>query len=89
MASYPKAPQAMDWQQEEEGGQDELSLDTAPSGESDSTRLAQSHAGGPAPCSPCLSIGFLIKQRSRRLRVSKCPAPTPNPVMTGRIAPLD
>jgi len=92
MASDPKVPEAMEWRSEEtpEGeGQDELSQDTAPSVETDSTRLARSHSGGPAPRSPSLGIGFLVKQRSRRTRGSKSPAPTRDSVMTGRIERLD
>jgi len=92
MASDPKVPEAMEWRSEEtpEGeGQDELSQDTAPSVETDSTRLARSHSGGPAPRSPSLGIGFLVKQRSRRTRDSKSPAPTCDSVMPGRIERLD
>jgi len=92
MASDPKVPEAMEWRSEEtpEGeGQDELSQDTAPSVETDSTRLARSHSGGPAPRSPSFGIGFLVKQRSRRKRGSKSPAHTRDSAMTGRIERLD
>jgi len=38
MASDPKVPEVMEWQQSEKGGgQDELSQDTVPSVETDST----------------------------------------------------
>jgi len=92
MASDPKVPEAMEWRSEEtpEGeGQDKLSQDTAPSVETDSTRLARSHSGRPAPRSPSLGIGFLVKHRSRRQRSSKSPAPTRDSVMTGWIESLD
>jgi len=90
MASDPKAPEVMEWQQSEGGGgQDELSQDTTPSVETDSTRLVWSHSGGPTPRSPSLSIGFLVKQRCRWTRGSKSPAPTTDPIMTGRIKGLD
>ena len=92
MASDPKVREAMEWRSEEtpEGeGQDELSQDTVPRVETDSTRLAWSHSGGPAPRSPSLGIGFLVKQRSRRQRGSKSPAPTRDSVMTGPIERLD
>jgi len=92
MASDPKVPEAMEWRSEEtpEGeGQDELSQDTSPSVETDSTRLARSHSGGPAPRSTSLGIRFLVQQRSRRTRGSKSPAPTRDSVMTGRIERLD
>jgi len=50
MASEPKAPEVMEWQHSEEGGgQDQLSHDTAPSVETDSTGLARSHSAGPTP----------------------------------------
>ena len=68
MASDPKVPEAMEWRSAEtpEGeGQDELSQDTAPGVQTDSTRLARSR-GGPAPRSPSLGIGLMVKQRSRR-----------------------
>jgi len=92
MASDPKVPEAMEWRSEEtpEGeGQEELSQDTAPSVETDSTRLARSHSGGRAPRSPRLGIGFLVKQTSRHTRGSKSPAPTRDCVMTGRIERFD
>jgi len=92
MASDPKVPEAMEWRSEEtpEGeGQDELSQNTALSVETDSTRLARSHSGGPAPRSSSLGIAFLVKQRSRRQRGSKSPATTCDSVMTGRIERLD
>jgi len=82
----------MEWRSEEtpEGeGQDELSQDKAPSLETDSTRLARSHSGGPAPRSPSLGIGFLVKNRSRRPRGSKCPARARDSVTQGRIERLD
>jgi len=90
MASDPKAPEVMEWQQSEEGGgQDELSQDTGPSVGMDRTRLARSHSGCLAPSSPSLSIGFLVQQRSREPRGSKSPTPTHNPLITGRIECLD
>jgi len=79
----------MEWQREEGGGQDGLSQDTAPSVETDSTQLAQSHSGCPVPGSPTLSISFLVRQRSRRRRGSKSPAPTRHPIMTSRMERLD
>jgi len=89
MASDPKVPEATGSRSEEtpEGaGQDELSQETAPSVETDSTRLARSHYGGPAPRSPSLGIGFLVKQRSRRQRGDKeaCPYPRLRHVRTDR-----
>ena len=64
MASDPIVPEGMEWQSEETSkgeGQDQLSQDTALSVETDSTRLARSHSGGPAPRSLSLGIGFLVK----------------------------
>ena len=49
MASDPKALVVMELQPEAGGGQDELSQDTAPSGETDRRRLARLHSCGPAP----------------------------------------
>jgi len=92
MASDPKVPEAREWRSGEtpEGeGQDELSQDTAPSVETDRTRLARSHSGGPAPRSPSLGIGFLVMQRSRRQRGTNSPAPNRDSVMSGRIERLD
>jgi len=92
MASDPKVPEAMEWRSEEtpEGeGQDELSQDRAPSVETDSTRTARSHSRGPAPRSPSLGIGVLVKQRSRRTRGSKSTAASRDLVMSGRIERLD
>jgi len=92
MASDPKVPEAMECRSEEtpEGeGQDELSQDTAPSVEYDSTRLARSHSGGSARRSPSLGIGLLVKKRSTRQRGWKSPAPARDSVMSGRIERLD
>jgi len=89
MASDPNAHEVMEWRQEEGGGQDELSQATAPSVETDSTRLARLHPGGAAPWSPTLPIGFFVKERSKRPRGSKTPAATCDPVTTGRIDRLD
>jgi len=79
----------MEWQQDEGGGQDECSQDTAPSIETKSTRLAWSHPAGPGPRSASLSIAILVKQGRRLRRSSKSRAPTHDPVMTGRIECLD
>jgi len=92
MPSDPKVPEAMEWRSEEtpEGeGQDGLSHDTAPSMETDSTRLARSYSGGPAPRSPSLRVDFLVKHRSRRPTGSESPAPARDSVMTGHIERLD
>jgi len=92
MAADPKVPEAMEGRSEEtpEGeGQDELSQDTGPSVETDSSRLARSHSSGLAPRSPTLGIGFLVKNGSRRTRGSKSSAPAGDCVMTGRIERWD
>jgi len=87
MASDPKIPEAMEWQKED--GRDKLSQDTATSMETGSTRLARSDSGGAAPRSPSLSIGSLVKQRSRWRRGSTSPFHTPDHIMTDRIERLD
>jgi len=87
MASDPKVPEAMEWQQEEGG--DELCQDTAASEEAGSTRLPWCHSGGPAPRSPSLLIGFLRKERIRWMRGSKSAAPTGHPIITEPIKRLD
>ena len=64
MASDPKAPEAMEWRQEEgeEGNQggDELSSTPAPCVETTITHIARSHSVDQAPRSP-RALGFLAK----------------------------
>jgi len=90
-ASDPKAPQVMEWRQEEgeegnEGG-DELSSAAAPTVETTVTHLARSHSAAEAPRSPS-GPGFLAKLGKAPRHGGRTPEPTES-IMTGRIRRLE
>ena len=79
MTSNPKAPEAMEWQQDEG---DPLSRTSAPSVETTHTQLAQLHSSNQAPRSPGLSVGFLAKYgKTRHSEGCRTPEPTSDPSM--------
>jgi len=76
MTSNPKAPEAMEWQQESEAsrgegegegaeGGDELSLASAPRVKTSVTHLSRTHGADPGLHSPGAGVGFLAKYRRR------------------------
>jgi len=69
MASDPKAPEVMEWQQGDQGkgeeGGDELSRASAPSVVTTVTHLARSQSADQTPRSPA-GLGFLAKYRKPR-----------------------
>jgi len=92
MASDPKAPEVMEWRQEEgEGGSeggDELSSVQAPSVETTVTHLVRSHSSDQIP-SP-IGLGFMAKYGRKVPRGSRCtPEPTGKSLMAVRIRCLD
>lgn len=90
MASDPKAPEGMEWQQEEaaEGG-DKFSRASAPSVETTVTHLTRSHSADQAPPSPGLRLGFLERHGRRRAEGRRTHEPTSDPLMGIRIETLD
>jgi len=93
MASDPKAPEVMEWRQEEaEGGReggDELSSVQAPSVETPVTHLIRSHSADRTPLSP-VGLGFMAKYGGKAQRGSRrTPEPTCESLMAVRIRRLD
>jgi len=93
MASDPKAPEVMDWRQEEGGegseGGDELSSVQAPSVETTVTHLVGSHSADGTPRSP-VRLGFMPKYGGRVQKPSRrTPEPTGESLMAVRIRKLD
>ena len=93
MASDPKAPEVMEWRQEEgEGGSeggDELSSVQAPSGETTVTHLVRLHWADRTRRSPG-GLGFMAKYGRNASRGSRrTPAPTDESLMAIRIRRLD
>ena len=90
MASDPKAPEAMEWQEGEavDAG-DELSSVQAPSMETTVTHLARSHSADRTPRSP-VGLSFLDKYgKGRRPGGRRTPQPTGESLMAVRIRRLD
>jgi len=92
MASDPKAPEVMEWRQEEGGGGseggDELSSVQAPSVETSVTHLARWHSADWTPRSP-VSLGFPEKYgKGRRPGGRRTPEPTGESLMAVRIRRL-
>jgi len=86
MASDPKAPEAMEWQEGEavDAG-DELSSVQAPSVETTVTRLARSHSADRTPRSP-VGLGSLAKcGKGRRPGGRRTPEPTGESLIAVRI----
>jgi len=93
MASDPKAPEVMEWRQEEGGGGseegDELSSIQAPSVETTVTHLVRSHSADWIPRSP-VGLGFMAKYGVKAPRGSRrMPEPTGESLMAVRIRRLD
>jgi len=91
MASDPKAPEVMEWRQEEgEGGSkegEELSSVQAPSVETTVTHLARSHSADRTPRSP-IRLGLMAKYGKPPRHGRRPPEPTSNSLMAGRIKRL-
>jgi len=89
MASDPKVPEAMEWQEGGSEGGDELSSVQAPSVETTVTHLVRSHSADRTPRSP-VGLGFLEKYgKGRRPGGRRTPEPTGESLMTGRIQRLE
>jgi len=95
MASDPKAPEVMEWRQEEGGseggseGGNELSSVQAPRVETTVTHLVRSHSAGRTPRSP-VALGFLAKYGGKAPRGGRrTPEPTGESLMAVRIRRLD
>jgi len=93
MASDPKAPEVMEWRQEEGGGGseggDELSSVQAPSVETTVTHLVRSHWADRTPRSP-VGLGFMAKYGGKAPRGSRrTPEPTGESLMAVRIRRVD
>jgi len=93
MASDPKAPELMEWRQEQGGegskGGDELSSVQAPRVETTATHIVQSHSAERTPRS-AVGLGFIAKYGGKAPRGSRpTPEPTNESLMTGRIRRLE
>jgi len=93
MASDPKAPEVMEWQQEEGGGgseeRAECSSVQAPSLETTVTHLLRSHSVDRTPRSP-IRLGFMANYRGKAQRGRRrTPEPTGESLMAVRIRRLD
>jgi len=91
MASVPKAPEVIEWRQEEgeegkEGG-DELSSAAAPNVETTVTHLARSHSANQTPRSPS-GLVFLAKFGKAPRHGRRTPEPTES-LMAGGIRRLE
>jgi len=82
MASEPKVPEAMKWEQEQaaEGG-DKLSCASAPNVEPTITYLSRLHSADQAPGCPGLLLGFPARLARQREEGGRTPKPTSNPLM--------
>jgi len=77
MASDLKAPEAMEWLEEDAaGGGDKLSRASAPSVERTIPCPSTSHSADQAPLSPGLSLSFLARHGRRRAAGRRTPEPT-------------
>jgi len=90
MASDPKAPEAMEWQEGEAADVgDELSSVQAPSVENTITHLARSHSADRTPPSP-IGLGFLDNHgKGRHPGGCRTPEPPGESLMAVRIRRLD
>jgi len=89
MASDPKAPEPIEWQEGGSAGGDELSAVQAPSVETTVTHLVRSHSADRTPRSP-VGLGFLDKYgKGRRPGGRRTPEPTGESLMAGRIQRLE
>jgi len=94
MASDPKAPELMEWQQGDQGvgaeGGDQLSRTSAPSVETRVTHLARTHSADRTPPSP-FCPGFLAKYggKSPWGDCGRTPEPTSESIMAIRMGRLD
>ena len=89
MASDPKSPEAMEWQEGEgaDGG-DELSQAAAPGVETTVTQLGGTYSADRTPRSP-IGMGFLAKYGPRRKSGRRTPEPRRASLMAIGISRLD